>query len=130
MRLDDDSLAKAVVEAFNGLPAPEAARLEGLGRRLLRQASSTSAPRRPRARFWWMFAGLVATGAAAAWWGGAYWSDVVSRSKSPPSPPAAVETIDREHEQRKTDQHADAPPENASPESETSSQTIYRREVY
>ena len=130
MRLDENRVAQSIAAAFDRLPGPEAARLEAIERRLAGSVSRAAPVRRPRKGWWWLMVGLVATG-AAAWWADAYLGrDSVSKVESPPSAPAAVETIDREHEQRKTDQHADVPPENASPESETSSQTIYRREVY
>lgn len=127
MRPDDDILAKSIAVAFDRLPEPEAARLEGLERRLALRAAPRVA-RRVRARFWWLFAAFIATG-AAAWWGGRYWTDARSNAKSPEFAPAATEMIEREAGGGATENGADAPNE-VSPEAETGSQTIYRREVY
>lgn len=87
MRPDDDFLAKSIAAAFDRLPEPEAARLEGLERRLSLQAAPR-VPKRVRARFWWLLAGLVATG-AAAWWGGQY-------LKVKPRPTAAGHEVQHE----------------------------------
>jgi hypothetical protein len=127
MRLDDDLLANSIVAAFDRLPEPEAARLEGLEYRLLHQAPR-SAKRPSRARFWWLFMALIATG-AAAWWGGRYWTETRSNAKPPGFTPTATETIERAPEPAEAEKDADVP-DKVSPDSETGSQTIYRREVY
>jgi hypothetical protein len=127
MRLDDDLLANSIAAAFDRLPEPEAARLEGLEYRLLNQAARP-AKRPPRARFWWLFMALIATG-AAAWWGGRYWMEARSNAKPPGFTPAKTETIERAPERDEAEKDADAP-DKVSPEAETGSQTIYRREVY
>lgn len=128
MRLGDDLLAKSISAAFDRLPEPDVARLEGLERRLLLGVPPRPA-RKVRARFWWLFAGLIATG-AAAWWGGKYWTDGQSGAKPPEFAPAAMETNEDEAEGGRTENNDAGASNEVAPNAETSSRTIYRREVY
>ena len=129
MRLDESDLARLIGAAFDRLPEPAAARLEGLERRLLERPSRTSSTKRPRASFWWLLAGLVATG-AAAWWGGEYLSGSQSQRAPPLSAPSVTETPERQDQQGFARERGDEQSENVLPKSETRSQTIYQREVF
>jgi hypothetical protein len=128
MRPDDEFLSKSIAAAFDRLPEPEAARLEGLERRLSLRAAPRAA-KRVRARFWWLLAGLVATG-AAAWWGGDYWRDASMTPQTAASPTTPRDASNEERRPRpKTADESESRHEEVS-NSQNGSTTIYRREAY
>lgn len=130
MRRDEEnSLERSVGAAFDRLPEPEAARLEALERRLAERAGAAVPRRRTSTRFWWLMAGLVATG-AAAWWGGENWREPESRHESRPVQPDADATTGRENAPGPDRKGTARQLEGAEPGSDNDSPTIFRREVY
>lgn len=77
MRPDDRQLAALIATAFDRLPAPDAARLQVLEARLVRQAVRVARPAKSRRAYWWLIVGLAASG-AAAWWAGEYFAGAYS----------------------------------------------------
>lgn len=126
MQPDDDYLARSIAGAFDRLPEPAAARLEALERRLSLQRARVG--RTPQVGFWWLLAGLVATG-AAAWWGGQYFGHGASRPL-PASAPAAGETQSDQSRDDSERKRRGEPAQDAAPDDAADSHTIYRREVY
>lgn len=129
MRPDERHLVGSIVAAFDRLPEPELARLEALERRLSRRLSDSASAKKPRARFWWLLAGLVATG-AAAWWGGEYLRGTDSRPVPRFSAPNITAPSEHQDQHDSARESGSEKSSDASSESETGSQTIYRREVY
>ena len=85
---DEERIRRAVIHAVEGMEVPDRARLARIEQRLLAGA------RRPRrSPWWWTVAGLGRAAGAAA----AYWAIHADRSagepgtRSPATPPAAVE---------------------------------------
>ena len=128
MRPGDEFLAKSIAAAFDRLPEPEAARLEGLERRLLLQTAPRTA-KKVHARFWWLFAGLIATG-AAAWWGGEYWGSGSLKPQPVASPMDAQDASNEERTPKLETVNDGEPRRKESGDSQNDSPTIYRREVY
>lgn len=128
MRPDDKFLAKSIAAAFDRLPEPEAARLEGLEHRLLLRTAYRAA-KSNRARFWWLFAGLVATG-AAAWWGGEYWRHDSLTLRPAVSPTAAQDASNDERKPKLGTENHSEPRREEAGGSQNGSTMIYRREAY
>jgi hypothetical protein len=129
MRPDDDYLARSVAAAFDRLPEPEAARLEALERRLTLRAPVAARRSKGRLGFWWLMAGLVATG-AAAWWGGAYRRDAAPKPLPRAAARAGTDAAKSGSEPDAARETGKTSSQDEATESETNSQTIYRREVY
>lgn len=118
MQPDERQLEERIAAAFDRLPDPDSARLREIEERLARRL----APRAPARFFWWLLAGLAATG-AAAWWGGEY----LARDALPPAveaskPAEPTAPIERAQQRPATSAVPAAPA--------TGQREIYRREQY
>lgn len=88
--LDEDSLGRLIVIAYDRLPEPEPSRLKAVEERLARALPRRAAKQRNVGWYWWLIIGLVATG-AAAWSVLEYFSEgqvvpaVEPLSKAPPA---------------------------------------------
>lgn len=129
MQLDEPHLAQSIAAAFDRLPEPEAARLEALERRLARSLARSTSRKGSRARFWWLMAGLVATG-AAAWWGGEHWRSAALKPELRAPASTAVGETERDAKPLSREEHKAEPSNKKSSESNANSPTIYQREAY
>lgn len=129
MRRGEGDFERILGAAFDRLPEPDATRLRAIEERLSRAARRAPEKRKSRWFYWWLVAGLAATG-AAAWWTGEIWTAGSSKSEGEHSAPAVGEVIAPEREASKHSEQKDAGSETEPNNNSKSSSAIYRREAY